>query len=205
MGEEDCYPTSGAICFTRTLPRWGLSTNCLPLSQVPPLLLSETFRDADLTVSVAQVIDENEFDEIDEFDEFDDLIVVTEDDPRYVSSETLEYRAKLLATLLQRLGLEGVRCEGRFAYIQGRRAQYRVHLASAAVHILPGNYLCIVPDRLVGKSGTLYLPFADTDARMAEILSKILLLLRDDQIKDESINFQIDAALAAGAAIPNPA
>lgn len=199
MGEEDSYPTSGAICFTRTLPRWGRPTNCTPLAQVPPLLLSETFRDADLTVSVAQVIDEDEFDEIDEFDEFDDLIVPTEDDPRYVSTETLEYRAKLVTALLQGLGLQGVSCEGRFANVQGRRAQYRVHLASAAVHILPGNYLCIVPDRLVGKSGTLYLPFADTDARMAEILSKILLLLRDDQIKDESITLQIDAALAADA------
>ncbi len=204
MGEEDCYPSSEAICFTRTLPRWGLPTNCISLSQVPPLLLSETFRDADLTVSVAQVIDEDEFDEIDEFDEFFELIAVTEDDHRYVSSETLEYRARLLTALLHRLELQGVRCEGRFAYVQGQRAQYRVHLASAAVHILPGNYFCIIPERLLGKSRTHYLPFADTDARTTEILNKILLLLRDDQIKDESMNLQIDAALAEDTASLNP-
>ena len=150
------------------------------------------------------MIDEDEFDEIDEFDEFFELIAVTEDDHRYVSSETLEYRARLLTALLHRLELQGVRCEGRFAYVQGQRAQYRVHLASAAVHILPGNYFCIIPERLLGKSRTHYLPFADTDARTTEILNKILLLLRDDQIKDESMNLQIDAALAEDTASLNP-
>lgn len=207
MGEEGEDLTSGPIGFIRTAPpRYGRPSNFIPLAQIPPLLLSETFRDADLTVSVAQVIDDDEFDESDYFDDFDgfgELIIVTDEDARYCSTEMVDHRAALVTALVQGLGLQGVHCEGRFAYVQGRRAQYRVHLASAAIHILPGNYLCIVPDKSADKTGTLYLPFAETDARMAEILSKILLLLRDDQIKDESITSQIDAALAARADHPN--
>jgi len=62
-------------------------------------------------------------------------------------------------------------------------------LGSGIIHIQPGNYLCIVPERK--KEDPLYLPFADTDLRMAEILSKIFLLVSDDKITDETILEQI--------------
>ena len=82
--------------------------------------------------------------------------------------------------------------EGHFAYVQGKLARYRVHLGSAVIHIEPGNYLCIVPDRWGKTHDKLFLPFADEhDSKISEVISKILLLLADDRIKDESILRQI--------------
>ncbi len=72
--------------------------------------------------------------------------------------------------------------------MQGKLARYRVHLGSAVIHIEPGNYLCIVPDRWGKTHDKLFLPFADEhDSKISEIL----LLLADDRIKDESILRQI--------------
>ncbi|TKJ61245.1 DUF4132 domain-containing protein [Pseudomonas sp. CFBP13506] len=138
----------------------------IPLEQVPPLLFSEVMRDADLLVSVAHAADD------------------------YSSSnETLQRRAELVGELIQGLGLRNVKCAGHFLYITGQRANYRIHLGSAAIHIEPGNYLCIVP---VGSGvKEFYLPFADTDQKMAEVLSKMFLLLDDMSITDSLILEQI--------------
>jgi hypothetical protein len=53
-----------------------------------------------------------------------------------------------------------------------------------------------VPDRAKSdkKDNALYLPFADVDKRMAEIVSKIFLLISDDKITDETILEQIRGA-----------
>ena len=138
----------------------------MPLEQVPPLLFSEIMRDADLLVSVAHAADSYS-----------------------TSNETLQRRTELVGELIQGLGLRNVKCEGHFLYITGQRANYRIHLGSAAIHIEPGNYLCIVP---AGSSLTeFYLPFADTDKKMAEVLSKMFLLLDDMNITDSQILEQI--------------
>jgi hypothetical protein len=175
MGEQGIDPLeSGSIRFLRgeivsRLFR-GLPPP-LPLKEVPPILFSETFRDADLVVSVAQVPDAE----------------------AQVSAETFTSRAAVVQAVAQALRLDGVRCEGHFAFVKGRRAEYRVHLGSAAIHIMPGNYLCIVPEQPAG--GGFYLPFADSDRKLSEVISKILLLCRDDAINDPTITRQIDAAL----------
>ncbi|BBP59971.1 DUF4132 domain-containing protein [Pseudomonas sp. St316] len=138
----------------------------IPLDQVPPLLFSEVMRDADLLVSVAHAADGYS-----------------------TSNETLQRRAELVGELIQGLGLRNVKCEGHFLHVTGQRANYRIHLGSAAIHIEPGNYLCIVP---AGSSSTeFYLPFADTDKKMAEVLSKMFLLLDDMNITDNLILEQI--------------
>lgn len=144
----------------------------LPLAEIPPLVFSEVMRDADLIVSVAQRSGEAR-----------------------LSAEAYQRRGELVTALLEELGLPGVRVEGHFAYVQGRLARYRVHLGSAAIHIEPGNYLCIVPAGWGQRHEQLFLPFADEgDAKTSEAISKILLLLNDDKIKDESILRQIRAA-----------
>ena len=43
--------------------------------------------------------------------------------------------------------------------------------------------------------GRLFLPFADDDPKCAEILSKVLLLARDDRIKDPSLLDQLRQTL----------
>jgi len=138
----------------------------LPLEQVPPLLFSEVMRDADLLVSVAHAADGYS-----------------------TSNETLQRRAELVGELIQGLGLQNVKCEGHFLHITGQRANYRIHLGSAAIHIEPGNYLCIVPAG--GSTPDYYLPFADTDRKMAEVLSKMFLLQDDMNITDSQILEQI--------------
>ena len=140
------------------------------LEKIEPLVFSEVMRDVDLIASVAQI---------------------GEDDVKW-STETAQRRTELIVTLMKDIGLNQVRCEGNFAYIEGKLANYRIHLGSGVIHIQPGNYLCIVPERT--KKDDLYLPFADTDLRMAEILSKIFLLISDYKIKGELILSQIKSA-----------
>jgi hypothetical protein len=148
----------------------GSAERAIPLADVPPLLFSEVMRDADLIVSVGQ----------------------SEGDSN-LSPEAYAQRGQLVTSLLADLSLPGVRIEGHFAYVKGKLADYRVHLGSAVIHIDPGNYLCIVPDRWGKTHDRLFLPFADaSDAKISEVISKILLLLQDDKIKDGSILSQIN-------------
>jgi hypothetical protein len=53
-------------------------------------------------------------------------------------------------------------------------------------HRLPGGSLCIVPVHAQHR-GRIFLPFADDDPKTAEIVSKVLLLARDGEIKDPLI------------------
>jgi hypothetical protein len=102
-----------------------------------------------------------------------------------------ENRAVLLRDILPALGLGGqVRVDGRFVLVTGQRHSYRIHLRSGNIRIEPsGQYLCIVPR--LPTTGTVYLPFEEADLKTAEILSKILLLARDGQIRDHSILAQL--------------
>ena len=140
----------------------------MPLAEVPPRLFSEVMRDLDLVVSVAHQGGV---------------------DPE-ASASTVELRAALVAETCAALGLDNVRLQAPRTLIEGRLASYSVHLGSAVVHQQPGGQVCIVPVHAQHR-GRLFLPFADDDPRSAEILSKILLLARDWEIKDPTILEQI--------------
>ena len=60
------------------------------------------------------------------------------------------------------------------------------------MHKQPGGALCIVPVHSQQR-GRLFLPFADSDPQTAEVLAKVLLLARDQEIKDPVILEQIVA------------
>ncbi len=108
------------------------------------------------------------------------------------SNEIYQRQGELIHKLIDDLGLPGVQVGGNFAYVRGKLAQYRVHLGSAVIHIEPGSYLCIVPANWGHQHNKLFLPFADDgDAKISEVISKILLLIADDQMTDESILRQI--------------
>lgn len=148
---------------------WTRFDDAIPLVEVPPLILSEVMRDADLVVAVAQ-----------------------QGEAAQISSETYQRRGDLILALLDDLDLENVRVEGHFAYVTGTLASYRVHLGSGVIHIEPGNYLCIVPDRWGQRHENLFLPFAaEDDPKISEIISKVLLLLADRNITDDTILQQI--------------
>ena len=174
LGETD-EVTSDQMGF------FWLQWKAVPLPEVPPLVFSEAMRDVDLAVSVAQLHEAEQ--------------------GAVWSSESYQRRAELVTALAGDLGLNNVRCEGHFAYVTGKRANYRVHLGAGVVHIEPGNYLCIVPERKDGKrcvGHDYFLPFADAEPMISEIISKIILLNNDDKISDESILRQIGAARHSG-------
>lgn len=142
----------------------------LPIAEVPPLAFSEAMRDADLVVSVANIAEDGE----------------------YWSAEVSQHRRELLSELAQALGVaKKLRFEDNFVLFSGNLASYRIHLGSGVIHIMPGSYLCIVPAEQTKRGDKLYLPFADTDRKTSEILAKLLLLLNDHKIKDDSILAQI--------------
>jgi hypothetical protein len=76
--------------------------------------------------------------------------------------------------------------EGPRAPVDGMIARYTVHLGSGTVHALPGGAVCIVPVH-AQQRGRVFLPSADDDPKTAEIVGKVLLLARDDRIKDPTI------------------
>ncbi|MDP9381446.1 MAG: DUF4132 domain-containing protein [Chloroflexota bacterium] len=154
----------------------------LVLEQVPPLVFSEVMRDVDLVVSVGQR----------DLHERQARREQKREHQRRLSEEMYERRGELVRALLEDLGLPGVELDGDFARVRGKLASYRVHLASAAIHIEPGQYLCIVPASR--RPEKVYLPFAgEDDPKVSEVVSKVLLLANDDKIKDQSILRQIKA------------
>jgi hypothetical protein len=138
--------------------------------RIPPRIFSEAMRDVDLVVSVAHQGGV---------------------DPE-ASMSTVEMRAALVRETCGLLSLSNVHLKDNHAVIDGKLSSYSVHLGSAVVHTIPGGHLCIVPVHGQHR-GRLFLPFVDDDPRTAEIVSKVILLAKDDEIKDPVILEQIRA------------
>ncbi|UKB83501.1 DUF4132 domain-containing protein [Chryseobacterium sp. MEBOG06] len=140
----------------------------IPFEEINSRLFSEVMRDIDLVVSVAHVGDV---------------------DPE-ASHSSIEMRAVLMKETARLFRLDNVRINGSHVFVKGQMAEYSVHLGSAVVHQVPGKYLSILPVHSQHR-GRLFLPFADDDPRSAEVLSKVLLLAKDNEIQDPTILSQI--------------
>ena len=92
-------------------------------------------------------------------------------------------RAALVRETCELLDIANVELQPAHAIVRGALGQYAVHLGSAGVMLLPGTALPIVAVHSQQR-GRLFLPFADDDPRTAEVLSKVLLLARDREIKE---------------------
>ena len=112
---------------------------------------------------------------------------------RVPSLITVEMRASLVKETAALLKLKNVRLDAPHVLIEGTLGQYDVHLGSAVTHLIPGSSLFIVPVHSQHR-GRLFLPFADDDPRTAEVMSKVLLLSRDQEIKDPALLDQLRAA-----------
>jgi len=108
------------------------------------------------------------------------------------SQSTVEMRAALIREALSLLKLKNVTVKDSRATIKGTLAEYSLHLGSGNVHVLPGGQVWIVPIAAEHR-GRLFLPFADNDPKTAEIVSKVLLLARDTEIRDPALLGQIRA------------
>jgi hypothetical protein len=101
-------------------------------------------------------------------------------------------RASVIRETCQLLGLKNVKLKDSRAIVKGQLGEYTVHLGSGVVHRMPGGAVCIVAVPAQHR-GRLFLPFADDDPRTAEVVSKTLLLARDDEIDDPAILEQLRA------------
>ena len=142
----------------------------LPLVDIPLRIFSEVMRDLDLVVSVAHRGGV---------------------DPE-ASASTVDMRAALLRETCSLLKIDNVRIKQPQVLIDGRLGNYSIHLGSAVTHRQPGGALCLVPVHAQHR-GRLFLPFADDDPKTAEVISKVLLLARDEEIKDPTILEQLRA------------
>jgi hypothetical protein len=140
----------------------------IALDKVPPRVFSEAMRDLDLVVSVAHR---------------------GSVDPE-ASASTVEMRESLLRETCSLLGIKNYAVKNNHVLIDGKLGNYSVHLGSAVVHRRPGGAVCIVPVHAEHR-GRLFLPFADSDPKSAEVLTKVLLLARDNEIQDPTILEQL--------------
>ncbi|NJK44086.1 MAG: DUF4132 domain-containing protein [Pleurocapsa sp. SU_196_0] len=153
-------------------PRWrGIANEALPLETIPAVVFSEVLRDVDLFVGVASVGNDPAW--LDGGPEghrtywqsysFGDL------------SASAETRKVLLEALVPRLKIKDVaRVEGKFLHVKGRLREYKIHLGSGNILMLPNDqYLCIVPGSAKDQvdANNLRLPF-EGDRTLAIILSK---------------------------------
>ena len=168
--------------------RFSLGAVQVPLEDVPPRLLSETMREADLFVGVASVGNDPAW---------ADQGPTTES-RNYWQSYSFgaldgfaETRKQVLEAALPRLKVRDVaHIEGKFLIVDGKLNTYKIHLGSSNILMAPGDrYLCIVPGG-VSKSGQVALPF-EGDNRLSVILSKAMMLADDDKITAPDIVSQL--------------
>lgn len=158
------------------------------LNSVPPRLLSEVMREADLFVGVASVGNDPAWADQGP----------TPEARNYWQSYSFgdldgfaETRKQVLEALLPRLKIRDVaHIEGRYLIVDGKLNTYKIHLGSSNILMAPGDrYLCIVPGG-VAKGASIALPF-EGDNRLSVILSKALMLADDDKITASDIVSQL--------------
>lgn len=158
------------------------------LETVPPRILSETMREADLFVAVASVGNDPAWHDQGP----------TPESRNYWQSYAFgtldgfaETRKQVLRALLPRLKIRDVaHIDGKFLIVDGKLNSYKIHLGSSNILMMPGDrYLCIVPGG-VAKAGNVALPF-EGDNRLSVILSKALMLADDDKITARDITSQL--------------
>jgi len=140
----------------------------IPFKDIDVRIFSEVMRDLDLVVSVAHV---------------------GGIDPE-VSHSTIEMRAVIVRETCQLFKLKNVNVSKNHVHIEGVLGQYTVHLGSGVCHKVPGRYLSILAVNSQHRE-KIFLPFIDDDPRSAEVMSKVLLLAKDDEIQDPTVLTQI--------------
>jgi hypothetical protein len=161
----------------------------LPLTDIPPVVLSEVLRDVDLFVGVCSVGNDPQWQD---GGRRPDWITYWTGYAFGDLSETAKTRAAALANLVPKLAIrDQARVEGRWVYVRGTRHEYRIHIGSGNIQILPHHkYLCIVPGGKPASTGKVFLPF-EGDRILSIVLSKAMLLARDDRITDPTILAQL--------------
>jgi hypothetical protein len=162
----------------------------MPLTEAPPLVLSEVLRDVDLFVGVCSIGNDPNWSEGRREARYQDYW------QSYSFGElsaTAQTRKTVLERIIPRLKV-AERCSfsEKFLIVRGDLRTYKIHFGSGNILMSPNDqYLCIVPRAPSdGAAGKLFLPF-DGDNLLSIIVSKALLLADDAKIKDPTIVNQI--------------
>jgi hypothetical protein len=167
-----------------------LSGQRINLIDVPPIIFSELMRDVDLFVAVCSVANDPDWVDGGPQGRYGDYWTAQAFGDL---GETAKTRRDLIALIAPRLAIaDQLSIDGNFLNVRGVRQEYRIHLGSSNIQILPSNrYLCIVRDAAPkGEKTDVRLPFAG-DSLLAMILSKAFMLAADDRITDPSILRQL--------------
>jgi hypothetical protein len=161
-------PASGATEVHAIRFRQKNTNETVALKDVPKAIFSEIMRDLDLVVSVAHVggVDIE------------------------ASLSSIELRAVIVEETCVLFGLKNVKIEKNHVFIKGKKGDYTVHLGSGIAHKVPSVMLTISPVS-TQERGRIFLPFVDEDPKTAEIVSKVLLLAKDEEILDPSVLRQL--------------
>ncbi|MBE8474306.1 DUF4132 domain-containing protein [Streptomyces justiciae] len=174
----------------RMRPQGGVAlADPLPLTDIPPLVLSEVLRDVDLFVGVASVGNDPTWQDGGPGGRFQEYWTSYGFGELGASAET---RRALLERLIPRLAIAD-RCtlDGRFLQVKGDRHTYKIHLGSGNILRTPNDqYLCIVPKSNPAAPQAGYLPY-EGDRMLAVILSKAMMLAADTKITDRTILSQL--------------
>ncbi|TKK83779.1 DUF4132 domain-containing protein [Herbidospora galbida] len=175
----DDHTGTVAVCVSGDVRFHDERGGRVALAEVPPLLLSEALRDADLAVGVTSTgLDPEGDGDYWRSYGFGDL------------TESAKTRRDALTRLLPRLAIAD-RCAltDRFLVVRGELRTYKIHLGSGNILMEPNDaYLCIVP---TGGGDRVFLPFEEDGGMLSVVLSKAFLLAADAEITDPSITHQI--------------
>ena len=141
----------------------------LKIKDIPDIIFSEVMRDVDMAVSVAHAGGV---------------------DPE-TSHSTVEMRKAIAEFTMPLFRLTNVTFTKNHAVIEGKRANYTVHLGSGVVHQEAGPMINVLPVHSQ-RRGRIFLPFVDDDPKTSEVLTKILFFAEDNKIKDSYILEQIN-------------
>lgn len=196
------YVHSDRVLFGR-LTETGQRAGEVALNAVDPLVFSEIMREVDLCVAVASIGNDPTWVDggrdaaapNDWRRQANDYWAAHANAAPDVGSKV---RAEILAQILPSLAFaDRFTLDGQSLRVQGKLSAYRIHLGSGNIVMAPsGRYLCIVPAGPAAVAADdVYLPF-EGDRMLSIILSKALMLARDDKIGDASIVAQIQAAIS---------
>jgi hypothetical protein len=136
----------------------------MDMANLSPVLFSETMRDIDLVVSVAYV---------------GGVDVM-------MNHSTIEMRSRILEHNLSMFKVNNYSIEKNHITINGHYGDYSIHLGSGVIQMKGKGMLPVFPVHSQHR-GHIFLPFIDEDPKTSEIITKVLMLANDYNIKDPSV------------------
>lgn len=170
------------------------------LDEIEPIVFAEVMRDLDLFVSTASTTMDVDPDalllapEIGAWRRQAGLAEMPLPREPHFGNVAL-MRREILETILPDMVPHGaVTLENRHAIVHGRRHDYEVHLGSGDVFLLPQRHQLVLPSRSrpePAEPPRFCLPLHD-DPRLHVVVETILMLTRDDKIRDKALLAQLE-------------